>query len=212
MNLPYFSPYARFSYEISINTILDSHMQVNHIAQFHLAMILLPILQKTPNSRLVLQSSELHRPISDVKFESLAELNRDIGPTKLYNRTKLAQILFMQALCRRAERGELGFKGANETGPWIISVHPGGVLTDQQGQAIEAYGTMAKLGVAAMKPLLKDPVEGGCRPALFAATHEDVVKDKLQGKYVSFSKVLCSCFACSCLRRKLMIERKTDCT
>ena len=164
--------------------MLDSHMQVNHIAQFHLAMILLPILQKTPNSRLVLQSSELHRPISDVKFISLAELNRDIGPTKLYNRTKLAQILFMQALCRRAERGELGFKGASETGPWIISVHPGGVLTDQQDQAIEAYGTMAKLGVAAMKPLLKDPVEGGCRPALFAATHEDVVKDKLQGKYV----------------------------
>ena len=159
-------------------------MQVNHIAQFHLAMILLPILQKTPNSRLVLQSSELHRPISDVKFTSLEELNRDIGPTKLYNRTKLAQILFMQALVRRAERGELGFKGASETGPWILSVHPGGVLTDQQGQAIEAYGTTAKLGVSAMKPLLKDPVEGGCRPALFAATHEDVVKEKLQGKYV----------------------------
>ena len=159
-------------------------MQVNHISQFHLAMILLPILQKTPNSRLVLQSSELHRPISDVKFQSLAELNRNIGPTKLYNRTKLAQILFVQALVRRASKGELGFKAGSETGPWIIAVHPGGVRTDQQDQAIEAYGTMAKLGVKAFEPLLKGPVEEGCRPALFAATHEDVVKDKLQGKYV----------------------------
>lgn len=73
---------------------IDSHMQVNHISQFHLSRILMPLMQKTPDSRLVLQSSEMHRAISDAKFASQAELNTDIGPAKLYNRTKLAQVLY----------------------------------------------------------------------------------------------------------------------
>ena len=35
-----------------------------------------------------------------------------------------------------------------------------------------------------IKPFLKDPVDEGCRPALFAATSEDVVKEGIQGQYV----------------------------
>lgn len=164
---------------------LDSHMQVNHIAQFHLAMLLLPILQKTPNSRLVLQSSDLHRgPNGDAKFESVEEINTNIGPMKLYNRTKFAQVLFILALKERKEKGQLGFDPDAERGPWLIATHPGGVVTDQQKQAEDAYGTLGKIGVAAVKPFMKDPVDEGCRPALFAATSEDIVKEKIQGAYV----------------------------
>ncbi|MCJ1318346.1 hypothetical protein MMC15_003674 [Xylographa vitiligo] len=164
---------------------LDSHMQVNHISQFHLTMMLLPILQKTPNSRLVLQSSDLHRAApSSTKFASIDEINTDIGPMLLYNRTKLAQVLFVRALVRRLEKGELGFNKSAMTGPFMNAVHPGGVQTDQQKQAVEAYGTMGKIGVAAVKPMLKDPVDEGCRPALFAAAAEDIVTDKIQGQYI----------------------------
>ncbi len=160
-------------------------MQVNFFSQVHLAMTLLPVLQKTPNSRLVLQSSDLHRAISDVKFTSLSEINQDIGATLLYNRSKLAQVLFVRALVRRLQKGELGFDKSQATGPWINATHPGGVSTDQQEQAVEAYGTMGKLGVAAVRPFLKDPIDQGCRPALFATTSEDVAKEKIQGAYVS---------------------------
>ncbi|KAF1353879.1 hypothetical protein BDV97DRAFT_328320 [Delphinella strobiligena] len=164
---------------------LDSHMQVNHISQFHLAMLLLPILQKTPNSRLVLQSSDLHRgPNGDAKFESVEEINTNIGPMKLYNRTKFAQVLFIHALKERKEKGRLGFDPDAERGPWLIATHPGGVVTDQQKQAEDAYGTLGKIGVAAVKPFMKDPVDEGCRPALFAATSEDIVKEKIQGAYI----------------------------
>ncbi|KAL8871039.1 MAG: hypothetical protein Q9174_003051 [Haloplaca sp. 1 TL-2023] len=31
---------------------------------------------------------------------------------------------------------------------------------------------------------MKDPVDDGCRSALFAATSEDVVKEKIQGAYI----------------------------
>lgn len=163
---------------------LDSHMQVNHFAQFHLAMTLLPVLQKTPNSRLVFQSSDLHRAISDVKFESVSEINTDIGAGKLYNRSKLAQILFIRALVRRKEKGEMGFNTDRKAGPWINATHPGGVRTDQQKQAVDAYGTIGKIGVAAVRPFMKDAVAEGCRPALFATTSEDIVKEGIQGEYI----------------------------
>lgn len=165
---------------------IDSHMQVNHISQFHLAMILLPVLQRTQNSRLVLQSSEFHRPgVSDVKFASLEELNTDIGPTKLYARTKLAQVLFVRSLAHRAAKNELGFSAQGmATGPWINATHPGGVRTDQQAQAVEAYGKLGDLGVKIVKPFMKDPIDEGCRPALFAATSENIVKEGIQGQYI----------------------------
>ena len=165
---------------------VDSHFQVNHLSQFHLAMMLLPILNKTPNSRLVFQSSDLHRvPLSKTHFTSVAEINTDIGPNSLYARTKLAQILIARAMVRRVVNNEPGFQSPKATGPWINAVHPGGVKTDQQDQAVNAYGTKAKVGVAMIRPFLKDPVDDGCRPALFAATSGDVVSESIQGQYVS---------------------------
>lgn len=159
---------------------LDSHMQVNHFAQAHLAMTLLPVLQKTKDSRLVMQSSDLHRAApSSVAFTSIEEINQDIGPTLLYNRTKLAQILFVRELVKRIQAQQFG---AGEV--WINATHPGAVSTDQPKQAEEAYGTIGKIGVAVVRPFMKDPVAQGCRPALFAATSEDVVKDKIQGQYI----------------------------
>jgi NAD(P)-dependent dehydrogenase (short-subunit alcohol dehydrogenase family) len=117
-----------------------------------------------------------------VKFESLEELNQDIGPSYLYNRSKLAQVLWVRAMKRRMEQKRLGFTGTEQV--WINASHPGGVSTDQQEQAVEAYGTFGKVMVAATRPFMKEPVQQGCRPALFAATSEEIVKDKIQGAYV----------------------------
>ena len=147
-------------------------------------MTLLPVLQNTPNSRLVVQSSDLHRMApSNVHFASLDEINTDIGASYLYNRTKLAQILFIRALVRRMEQGKLGFKGAGQV--WANATHPGAVDTDQQKQAVDAYGVAGKVLSAVTRPFMKDAIEEGCRPALFAATSEDIVKEKIQGAYVS---------------------------
>ncbi|KAI9678271.1 MAG: hypothetical protein M1817_006216 [Caeruleum heppii] len=162
---------------------LDSHFQVNHLAQMHLTMILLPILQKTPNSRLVVQSSDLHRMApSETHFADVAEINQDLGAAKLYNRTKLAQVLFIRALVRRMQNKDLGFTSTEQV--FANATHPGAVSTDQQEQAVEAYGTLGKIAVAGTRPLMKDPIEQGCRPALFATTSEDVIKEKIQGEYI----------------------------
>ena len=92
----------------------------------------------------------------------------------------------MRALVQRMENNEPGFQTNKQMGPWINAVHPGGVSTDQPEQAVDAYGTLAKIAVTAVRPLLKDPVDGGSRPALFAATSGDIPREKIQGQYVSF--------------------------
>lgn len=162
---------------------IDSHMQINVFSQHHLAMTLLPVLQKTPNSRLVLQSSEMHRLGNENgKFLSLEEMNRDIGATNLYCRAKLAQILLVRALARRKEQGKLGLRTGEA--PFINATHPGAVSTDQPSQAVDAYGMMGKLGVKSVRPFMKDPVDQGCRSALFAAASDDVAKDKIDGQYI----------------------------
>ncbi|KAI1398640.1 NAD(P)-binding protein [Hypoxylon fuscum] len=162
---------------------LDSHMQVNVIAQHHLARILLPKLIATKDSRLCFQSSEVHRMgTSGIEFRDVAELNQDIGATKLYARTKLAQVLLCRAFHRRKLRGELGL--VSGMGPWINATHPGGVSTDQLDQGAEAYGTVGNLLEKVIRPFLKDPVDEGCRPILFAATSDAIAEEKIDGEYI----------------------------
>ncbi|KAI9888113.1 MAG: hypothetical protein M1823_000048 [Watsoniomyces obsoletus] len=162
---------------------IDSHFQVNHLSQMHMALTLLPVLQKTPNSRLVVQSSDLHRMSpSGVKFESLDEINQDIGASYLYNRSKLAQVLLIRGLVRRMGQKQLGFQSAEQV--WANATHPGAVSTDQQKQAEDAYGVVGKVLTLATRPLMKDALEEGCRPALFALTSPDIVSEKIQGQYI----------------------------
>ena len=164
---------------------IDTHMQVNVISQHHLAMTLLPLLLKTPDSRLVHQASEFHRMLtSNPDFSSLAELNQDIGASPLYARTKLAQVLLVRHMYKLKSQPDnnLGLKEGQA--PWIIATHPGGVVTDQQEQAIDAYGIMGKLGVKAVRPFMKDPIDEGCRSILFAATAPDVPGEQLDGQYI----------------------------
>jgi len=154
-------------------------MQVNVFAQYLLMMQLLPVLQKTPDARIVWQSSELHRFVpSDVKFRDLTEINQDIGPSYLYNRSKLAEILAVRSLTRRLrEAGKL-------SSLWINATHPGAVSTNQPKQAEEAYGIVGKVGAALVRPFMSDPVKQGCRPMLYAATSSEIVEKNIQGAYI----------------------------
>lgn len=162
---------------------LDSHMQVNVWSQFHLAMTLLPFLLRTKDSRLCLQSSDFHRMnTSGVEFRDLAEMNMDLGASALYNRSKLAQVLLTHALCRRKQQSQLGM--APGAAPWINATHPGAVSTDQPEQAVEAYGALGKVGVTLVRSFMKDPLDQGCRPMLFAATSDKIIQDRIDGAYI----------------------------
>ena len=162
---------------------LDSHFQVNHLSQFLLLKKLLPRLQRTPGARVVLQSSDLHQGAdAGTQFKDEAEINKDIGPTKLYNRTKLAQILIIRALQRRKDAGEMGFQPDQKI--YINAVHPGPIDTDQPLQAEEAYGKPGVVGHKLIKPFLKDPISKGCRSALYAATSKEIEEKNITAQYI----------------------------
>ncbi|KAF2966399.1 hypothetical protein GQX73_g7189 [Xylaria multiplex] len=44
---------------------------------------------------------------------------------------------------------------------WANDTHPGSVVTGQQDQAVEAYGTLGNIGVKAVRLFLKNPVDEG---------------------------------------------------
>lgn len=157
----------------------------------HLILSLLPNLLKTAqehhDARVVCQSSELHAMSpSDVKFESLEEINKDIGPSYLYNRSKLAQILFIRGLIQRLNDGRVGDgKNIGLANLFCNATNPGAVSTGQQDQLEEAYGTVGKIAVAMGRPFMKDSITDGCLPALYAATAEEIKTENITGQYVS---------------------------
>lgn len=79
------------------NDGLGNHYAINYLSHLLLADILTPKMIETSKNnsekygvRIVLESSELHRGApSDVKCETVEEMNEDIGATSLYNRSKL---------------------------------------------------------------------------------------------------------------------------
>ncbi|RKL34097.1 hypothetical protein BFJ72_g9584 [Fusarium proliferatum] len=78
---------------------VDQHMAVNHFGHVLLTSYLLELLKKTADEhgtvRIVNLGSNAHQGApSDVKFESLDELNQDLGPNPQYGRSKLAAILY----------------------------------------------------------------------------------------------------------------------
>jgi NAD(P)-dependent dehydrogenase (short-subunit alcohol dehydrogenase family) len=76
---------------------VDRHMAVNHMGHVVLTSHLLPLMKKTAEQgnvvRIANQASNAHQATpSDTKFESLEELNRDLGPNGNYGRSKLAGV------------------------------------------------------------------------------------------------------------------------
>lgn len=139
-----------------------------------------------PGGRLVFQSSDLHRAAdAGCQFKDVQEINTDIGPTKLYNRSKLAQILGMLAIQRRMQNGGDSTVDAKPSDKvYVNATHPGAVNTPQPEQAVEAYGTLGKIGATLARPFMSDPVKTGCRPALYAATSPEIEDKGITGQYI----------------------------
>jgi WW domain-containing oxidoreductase len=175
---------------------LDSHFQINMLSQLHLALMLLPTLQATAawtktSARIMMMSSEVHRWVpSSTNFESVEELSRNIGPSYLYGRSKLAQILVIRELARRLDQGELGSSPYDSsTGmprPLLVNAtHPGGVRTAQLSQLEAAYGWIGKILQWIFTPLFVDPVTMGCRSGVFSVTGKELYEGSgIHGQYI----------------------------
>lgn len=138
----------------------------NHLGHFALTGLLLPLLKKTPFSRVVTLSSIAHRGAS-IFFDNLAGA-KGYKAMKFYGQSKLANLLFAKELDERLK----------QSGISTISVgcHPGITTTN-----------LFKLGKKDAPEFLKkisswfiQSVEMGVLPTIYAAT-EDHLKG---GEYI----------------------------
>ncbi|GAA5853669.1 hypothetical protein JCM8547_007406 [Rhodosporidiobolus lusitaniae] len=153
----------------------DRHLTVNALSHLLFLSHLLPLLEKTsklPNTdvRIILEASEMHRTTwggpskkyGGDRFATEDEFKRDVGPTSLYGRTKLADILIVKAIVAKYLQPP--------SSVLAFSVHPGGVATGQQEQFKEAYGeTAGAIASTLLRPLAR-AADDGALSALWAAT------------------------------------------
>ncbi|ORY26246.1 hypothetical protein BCR39DRAFT_541596 [Naematelia encephala] len=175
---------------------LHNHFAINHLAPFLLTDVMLPKLKETAakkagkgdeevySTRIVSESSELHRAAGEIKLENtqLEEMNEDEDATRLYARSKLFGIYFIKELAKRH------LPALTSTTPILaISVHPGAVSTGQQSGATEAYGTILgkSLEMAAAVGFMSP--DQGAESALWAGTSHGAVerRNEVQGRYIS---------------------------
>jgi len=98
----------------------ESQFGVNHLGHFSLTYHLLPLLCATPGSRLVTQTSIVHRG-GRINFQDINS-ERSYSPWRAYKQSKLATLLFSRELDRRLRALGIG-------APLSIASHPGLVNT-----------------------------------------------------------------------------------
>lgn len=154
------------TYQLTADGI-DRHMALNHMGHVTLTSHLLPVMKKTAAEgntvRIVNLASNAHQGApSDCKFESLDELNQDLGPNGQYGRSKLATLLYARYLAKHLS--------ASHPNILANASHPGVVKTKMSQDDIhEPYplgGYAMSVGLA---PFKKDIFQG-CVSTMFAAT------------------------------------------
>lgn len=135
----------------------ETQFGVNHLGHFALTGLLLPTLEQTPGSRIVITSSVGHRR-GEILFDDINAAQR-YHPMERYYMSKLANLLHMYELDRRL-RGQ-------GSGTIALGVHPGVSNTDLGRHMPRAFHVL----LFPLMFLLSSPSEGAWSTLLGAAAH-----------------------------------------
>ena len=134
----------------------ESQLAANYLGHFALTGLLLPLLTRTPNSRIVSLSSLAHN-WGGIRFDDL-NFARGYNKRAAYGQSKLACLMFAYELNRRLRA----------TGSKTLSVaaHPG-VAATNLAQHFPRF-------MSALSPLVGQSAANGALPTLYAALGEDI--------------------------------------
>ncbi|MBB3113722.1 NAD(P)-dependent dehydrogenase (short-subunit alcohol dehydrogenase family) [Paenibacillus phyllosphaerae] len=142
----------------------ETHFGTNHLGHFLLTGLMLDLLKNTPQSRVVTQSSALHKYGGDIHFDDLNG-EKTYDKSKAYAQSKLANLLFTYELDRR-------FK-IHRQDSMATAAHPGYTATGLQ----RSQGLL----VALANKFIAQNIEIGALPVLRAATEGDLVGSEYFG-------------------------------
>ncbi|MGW5106565.1 SDR family NAD(P)-dependent oxidoreductase [Nocardia sp. NPDC004123] len=140
----------------------------NHLGHFALTGLVLDLLLKTPNSRVVTVASLAHRLRGKIHFDDL-QWERSYDRVAAYGQSKLANLMFTYELQRR-----LTAHGANTI---AVAAHPGGSNTELMRNSPAVIRWLAP----AVAPLVTQSPAKGALPTLRAATDPGVLGGQYYG-------------------------------
>lgn len=139
----------------------ESQLGVNYLGHFLLTGLLLPVLEKTPGSRVVSLSSNAHKN-GKIHFDDL-NFKKKYSAFAAYSQSKLACLMFSKELQRRLEK----------SGSKVLSVaaHPGMSDTNLFKHVPKFVTTIfGRL----IRSLMVQTPENGAKPTLYAALGNDI--------------------------------------
>ncbi|MBO0949003.1 SDR family oxidoreductase [Fibrella forsythiae] len=139
--------YSPDGYELTFAT--------NHLGAFLLTNLLLGLLRKGQDARVVTVSSEAHRLAGTFRIDELAR-PKSYGAMKAYGKSKLCNILFANELANRLM----------DDGITSNSLHPGTVSTNFAADSGAVFGAILSLA----RPFLKTPEQGAATSIFLAAS------------------------------------------
>jgi NAD(P)-dependent dehydrogenase (short-subunit alcohol dehydrogenase family) len=135
----------------------ELQLGTNHLGHFALSAHLLPLLR---GGRLVTVSSIAHRT-GQIHFDDL-QLARSYNPTRAYNQSKLANLLFAFELQRRSDRAGWGVTS--------IAAHPGISSTELVANGMGMDGGLLAPLARVFIGIFGHAPAAGALPQIFAAT------------------------------------------
>ena len=142
----------------------ESQFGVNHLGHFALTGLLLPKLEATPKSRIVIVSSIGHRS-GDIYFDDI-NAAKSYVPQQRYYQSKLANLLHMYELDRR-------LRAKNST-TIAVAAHPGGADTELPRHLTTGFqARFLRMIMPLLRPIANS-AESGAWPTLLGAVAPDV--------------------------------------
>ncbi len=145
----------------------ELQLGTNHLGHFALTGRLLPSLLKAPAPRVVTVSSFMHKTVRGLTATDFRRPAQGYSKWDAYAKSKLANVLFMLELDRRARAA----------GTTLISAgaHPGYAATHLQAAGPELAGRALEVKLwAGVNKLVAQSAAAGAWPSLRAATDPDV--------------------------------------
>jgi len=158
-------------------------MGVNHLGHFLLTHDLLPILEKTPEARIINLSSNAHYS-GDLDLDDLHFKRRKYSGIKAYGASRLATVFFTQELAERLKEKDIA----------VNSLHPGHVNTnmwDLWGPERKWYQSL----LHGMIKLFLIPAEEGAQTSIYLASSGEV--KGITGKYFIKKRMKAAAKKCS---------------
>ena len=126
---------------------IENTFAVNHLGYFLFTNLLLDLVKKESESRIINISSAAHHFVKGMQWDDINYKDDFKMGLKAYGQSKLGNILFTKQLAKKLQKD----------GVTVNAIHPGGVNTSLGNQNNSLLGRVLKI---ILKPFFRSPLKG----------------------------------------------------